>query len=464
MNKTLWIRWGGAMVVATALFWGSVASTRAQASDPPGQLEQALGGRLGVVDYDSLLQAHPDYERLEQFDQQLSLLTQQRDWLPVAERQGKADQARDRMKAAYEKAREEMESEQARIQAELSGMSDHLAAQLQAEGNRLKEQMDRELQAFIQQHQPQTPQSLPDSLPGKDEYLKNLALLRERENTARALEINKAKADRINAEQARIDSELAAYVDEIMRQNQQEKLNLQLQVSVAKDEAEQAALEERLSALSEQEEQLKQAKRAELRSQFEAVQAEEEARAARELSAAKARVDAEVQAKLANYRPQGTAAPPPQMSPELTAEVQRKIREKQAELQAIMERRQTEFKARMEAESAAAVARLKQKQQEIEERLGALGKELKSAMEADEKDLSPEVQARLKSLDEQIDKLKAQRQELYDTMVADLKGEIQKVAEKQKVDMVVGLYVHNQSCEDLTDRSMVQVRMMQTSR
>lgn len=464
-HKSIWWRLGGGLVVASVLATGMVGGLRAQ--DARSTVVEQLGGTLGVVDYNNLLQAHPDYERLAQFDQQLSGLKAELEAIPLLERDDKLRAAREKLQKEGLKAQAEMEAESNAIAAQMNGMSaamknkmDALAAQRQAE-------MEAKIRDYIKKNggATQEEEAPPQNVISTSDQAKNLMLLRERKNQAIQLEVEKAHRERVEAERARIDSEIAAYEDEVMRSHQQEKLNLQLKVQVAQDEAEQAELQEQLGAISDEEERLKDAKRAELEAGYKAFRAESDASQSAEIKQKQAAVDREVKAQLGAI-PDSLAPEQPRprsTGPKMTPELQALIKQETARLEAEMQAAADDARQKMEAEQATQMARLKAKQTELKERMAKLQDELKKVLEDTNKQgLSDATKEKLAVKEAQYKELEQQRKELYDKMVADLKGDIGAVAEKNKVDIVIGSYVYRDEsrddCVDLTDYAMVAIK------
>lgn len=466
MQNTLrsgWLRWGSSLALVSVLAAGAFWAPPVGAQDQSASVQEALGGTLGVVDYSNLLKAHPDYERLTQLDQQLAGLKQEIEFAPMQDRDDVLRAAQEKYKKELMRAQSEMEAEQATIAAEMAGLSDQMKARLDAEAAKGSAEMQRELEDYIKKNAPEAaapaePVNMPAPL---SEQRKNLLLLRERKVQAIKLEVEKVHREQREAERARIDSEIAAYEDQIMKTHQQEKLNLQLKVQVAKDEAEQADLQAQLEAISDEEERLKDAKRAELEGSFKTFRADSEARQAAETKAAIDKVNREVEGQIGALPASAGAPPPPSRpkQPSLTPEIKAMIAKKQDELRSKMEAEAAAARQKMEAEQGVAVARLKKKSEELKARIERQQADLQKVVQANAREgLSAATKEKIKVLEEQRNKLQAQRTELFDKMVADLKGDIGEVARKQKVDIVIGTYVENRNCVDLTDYAMVAIK------
>jgi DNA repair exonuclease SbcCD ATPase subunit len=290
-----------------------------------------------------------------------------------------------------------------------------------------------------------------------ESFRADLALIRERNLTARRLELEKDMRARVEAERQRVDQELAAYEDQLMRADQQEKLNLQLQMQVAKTPEEEAAVQEKLEDIGQREAQAKEARRQELYAQLEQLQSQEEARLKQEMASYQARLDAEAQAKLTAER-RRLAGMAPAAAPAAPADVQAKINQVRAQMEAEMNARKGQMEAEMRAQAEQATLRLKKKKDEIEGRLEELSAELQKSLEPSDENLSAGTRQRMQAVEAQIQTLEAERQRIYDQIAADLRDKVGGVARKQRVQLVIGEFVVNNGCPDLTDLSMLAIR------
>lgn len=449
--------WGAAALVGAMLFVGGavmlpgLAPQRAWAQD--GAQEPL---EVGVVDFDSLIRAHKDYEKLQQLDEQLQLLKQELEFLPAEDRKGKVDVARKKMEAEVVKARKELEAEYKRINSDMQGLSASMAGQLEAEGRSLSDHYKGVLEQQLRRVQPQQIELRGNAEAKMKSFMQDLAVVREQRLTARRLEIEKSTQARLEAERARVDSELAAYETELMRQNQQRKLNIQLQLQTASDPEQEAKLQEELSALSDEEASKKDAKRNELFAALDAMREKEKAGMDAELGSYQNKLNAEVQQKMAEER--ARLAGLPAQAPAAPPDVQAKVEQIKATINAELSARKAQMQATMEARSAEARERLKKKQKEIEKRLASLSTQLKQMVEDSADQVSDVTKKKMEDVEAQVKELEGQRKELYDKMLADLSTIVGEVAEKQDVPAVIGKFVVNLHCKDLTDLSMVAVK------
>lgn len=450
--------WGAAALVAAMLL--VVGAVVMQGLVPQrawaGETDELDPKEIGVVDFDSLIRAHKDFEKLEQMDEQLGLLRQELEFLPAEDRRRETDKARKKMESEVVKARKELEAEYNRINAEMRGLSAAMAGQLEAEGRQLQAHYQAQLEEQIRRVRPQQIELRGNAEAKMKSFLQDLAVVREQRLTARRLEIEKTTQARLEAERARVDAEVAAYETELMRENQQRKLNLQLEMQTVTDPEKEAALQQELAALGDDEAAKKEARRNELFAGLDAMREKEKAAMDAELGSYQRTLDSEVQqkvqaerARLAGLPAQAPAAPP---------DVQAKIEQIKATINGEMAARKSQMQATMEARSNEARARLQKKQKDIEKRLSDLSKQLKEMVEQSTDQVSDDTKKKMETVKAKLEELQAQRKELFDAMMADLSTIVGEVADKQDVPSVIGKVVVNLHCKDLTDLSMVAVK------
>mgnify|MGYP002169153510 CR=1 FL=1 len=128
----------GAVLVAHVDFIGMACAEGTTPKKPAASGEaQEKFSELAVVDFEKLLKDRPDYERITQLDEQIRLLQQELEFLPLADRKRKVDSGRKRMEREVEKARNELQAESARIGNELKSFRNNLTKQLEQESKAL---------------------------------------------------------------------------------------------------------------------------------------------------------------------------------------------------------------------------------------------------------------------------------------------------------------------------------------
>jgi len=439
----------------------------------------AEGFHIAVVDYQSLLKNHPEFEMLKQLDEQLASLKEDRDLAPLMDQKDARRQLIDKMQKEVEKAKAEMEAEKSRLEGEMAGLSASLQGAMEAELNRVKGGYDSEIEALVDKYRkkmaPPTPASRPDAAVSDSapvsvsQYQEGLLLVRQRNLTARRLELEKSIRGEIEAERARFDQQMAATEDQIAGKYQEEKLNLQLKLQVTQDEAEQQKLQDRLSAISEEISSQKSARRAELEAGFSEFRNKKNAEFESQLASYKSRLDEEVASKVRGWRP--PERPPQQPKPQQPApaqgpppamqkEIEAKIAQARADINAKMAAKKAELEGAMQAKAAQARDQIMAKQAEVQKRLKETEEELKALFEEKKKTLSAKTKQKVAALDKQIEKVQKERDALYDRMIADINKVVAGVAEKKEVPMVIGQVIYNRTCQDLTDFSMVGVKQL----
>ncbi len=452
--------WGAAALMAAVLLtsvpvlWSPVCRAAwAAEGEPAGGTEDL---QLGVVDFDSLLRAHREYQRLSQLDEQIAILEQELAFLPLGDQRRVVDQSQKRMQAEVERARREVEAEYQRINAEMRGLGASMQARFEQEGQSMQAHYRAVLDERTRHLRPQPVELQGDTKARMQAFLADLSAVRQQRLMARRLELEKQVQSRMEAERARVESELAAYEDQIMRQNQERKLNLQLQMQTSMDAEKEAEIQDRIAAIGQEEQTLKDARRAELHGQLEEAGKREQAGLEEQLKSYEASLNSEVQQKAAAER--NRLGGLPRQAPAVPADVERQIEAVRASLTAEMEARKAQMQETMQARSQEARKRLESKQAEVEKRLKALQAQLKDLVEKSADQVSEDTRRKMDEVKSRVAALKAQRKGLYDQMVADLSDKVGEVARKHEVPAVIGRFVVNLGCTDLTDLAMVAVK------
>jgi hypothetical protein len=450
--------WGAAALLTATMLLTSVVFLRGL--DPEvawaGETSKTEELHLGVVDFDNLLRAHRDYEKLQQIDEQIEVLQQELTFLPLSDQRRVVDQSQKRMQAAVEKARKELETEYARINQEMRGLSEAMQGQLVREGQQLQAHYQGVLEQRTRHLQPRDVELRGDSKARMQAFLEDLSTVRTQRVMARRLELEKQVQQRLEGERARVESELAAYEDQIMRENQEKKLNLQLQLQTATDAEQEAEIQQQIAAMGDQEQSLKDTRREELFAGLDEVRNREQAEMEATLESFEATLNAEVQQKAAAER--NRLAGLPTQAPAAAPEVQRQIDAVRASITAEMETRKAEMQAAMQARSAEARKRLEKKQAEVEKRLADLQAQLKDLVEKSAEEVSEDTQRKMDDVKSRLEALQTERKALYDKMLAELSETVGELARKQNVPSVIGRFIVNLDCTDLTDLAMVAVK------
>ena len=458
---------GGVLLIAAGTAYSCARPTPAVSSATPqatATVAAASDLDLAVVDFKGLLKNHPDYQKLQQMDEHIRDMQQETEMIPVRGAKNQQAKLRQTMEDELAKAHAELNAEKAAVESQLQSLSKTLGAQMQAEVNRLQAEANAQVKKKISELAPSAagPMTPPDT-GGQTakKYWENLNLMRSRALMARKLELEKALSAHVEAERGRLDAQLASYEDQVRGKYQEELVNLNLKLRLAKDDAEQKKLDERNHAIQSEIDKAKAAKRAECDSEFKSFYAGEKAKFDSEYSAYQKKVDSEVRQKAGAPPVEDAHTPARTPSKEPPAQVKAEIAKMQVQMKAELEAKSAQLRARMEGEQRVAVERLKGKQAQIQARLKAVEQRLLATMKDRNLFLDKDTKLKLTNLEKQLTKAKDERKQLYNSMAEDINKAVGSVASKQKVGMVLGeVYYAKPDLPDLTDLSMVSLKQL----
>ena len=456
-GKATWGTMAVSAVLLAAVAWGGGVSAQTSHQDSHDELNV----KIGVVDFESLLKQHRDYENLQQLDEQIRLLKEELQFLPLEDQRRVVDSSQNRMRAEVDKAQKEVKAEYDRINRELAGLSASMAKQLDVEGRQLQEHYQKVLEQRLRELAPE-PVEPPDNAKNElEKYMRDMAQVREQRLVAKRLELDRQLAARLEVERSRTDTALAAYDNEVMNANQEKRVNLTLRLQTASTPEEEAAIQAELGQLGEEEGRQKDAKAQELRREFESIVAAEQAKVNREMDEYARRLDEEAKAQFYSKRDKILGSIQPVNVEENRAIAKEQIEKVRNIVNAEMQAKQKEMQAAMKQRAEEAQAKLRKKQTEVEKRLLKIQNQLNALVQKSYENVSDETRKKMDDVKTKIAELEKQRSELHDSMVASLSDVVGGVAEKQQVDIVVGKYIVNVDCTDLTDLSMVALKQAQ---
>lgn len=412
---------------------------------------------LAVVDFEKLLKDRPDYERITQLDEQIRLLQQELDFLPLADRKRKVDSGRKRMEREVEKARNELQAESDRIGNELRNFRNNLTGQLEQESKALNEHYQNVLRQRVAALAPQAPPQVPEDVRQRmDSFLSDLAGVRQQRISAKRLELERIMQNNLESARTSMDDRLAEYDSSLMQENQEKRVNLQLQLQTAANAEEESAIQDKLAALGDEETAKKATKRDELAAEYKSLEADERAKVNSQMKAFEASLDEETKAKATAERNRLLKNVQVSSPKANQAEVEAQIAKIKSAVNSEMEAKKAEMTAAMQKKSEEAQRSMEQKQAVLEKRLRATQKQLEAMVSSSSKDVSDETRQKMDDIKAKIADLQKQRQELYDSMADDLREIVAKIAaEKEGQPSVIGAYVVNIDCLDLTDKAMI---------
>ncbi len=374
--------------------------------------------RPGVVDMTKVLKNHGDWDRLDRLDKKLEEIQKR-----MGETSGKslqelgADQAK-RMAEAHKKA-------QAELQAELKSVEASLERQ-KADTQRQFQKAIEDARANAGRLAAAKPSQSAAALTG------DMVMLRDRQLSSRRLALQKKATENINREKDRLDAELFAYENQISKENQQQRLNIQLKLQLEGSEEDKKALQDELSAITEEESRLKNAKKAEIGEQLRALSDREFANVEREVEAYKAQLNKDIMKQVGGVSDSS-------------------LQDKARQIESSLASKQKSLEAEMASAGAEANRRLNAKKAEIEKRLANLEKSLRKEMEQSREMLIASDMEKLEQLKKEYASVESDRSKLYDSMVSDVEKIVLRISGEKGVNAVFLTYVSNISAVDLTE-------------
>lgn len=470
-NKKHWMLGGVTGLVAVAVLAGATAC-RSQNTHPepaaPGSTKQVAlapasvpSGTFGVVDYKKLLGAHKDYKNLTILDGEIDRLEQSLSLPPATDpklQQKVKKQLTDLQETFHQRFLAEQNAameDLRRKQEAASGELQSLAGQMQQD---LKSQIDSLPKGPAQPQLPANFQSRKTEIEGQmRSYLSDLSLIRQRQLAARRIELQRQADQRLAARKAAMDRELSAYEAQLESESQQQKVNLELQKISAKTDEDRQKIDDQLSNIKTSQEQKRQARRDQLTAQFQQEEKTALAQVDAQVKAYQSRIDQDAQAKVAQEqqrlvhqyfpnagRPQ-PVGPPPQIAQKINA-----IKAQQSAMKSQFDARKAALTGQLAAERDQMAAHLKQRyaemKQEFDRQAQAIIRDAQKMASAGTK----EDMAKRENIKKELADLQAQRKRLFDRMVDDLRAQVDVVARKAGVSVVLGEYVWNNNCKDLT--------------
>lgn len=470
MHITRWVRYSLSLVVvaclAAAVLYLAPISASPVDPQPSGQpaSEDPFNGKAGVVDLETLVRHHPDAQKLDQIEQEIAYLNQaiqnsgpsQEDLVKdmrkqldamkvklIKQFQGDVERVKadlDNRKAAVEST---LKAEAAGMQGELKAYQDQLMHKAGGADGPITIGPDKNMKAKIELEMARA--------------IEPIMLVAKQKVAARQVEIQQQVEGQMGDAKRRMEQKLAAQMDAVLKADQSQKLQLQLDVQTATDEEQRKKLQDQLQKLNEREDASRDALRKELSAEYDAERQKAIGSHAAELRAYQAKVEGEARAEarsrqaavLAKYGVAGTG----QVKVD---NIKSALELKQRELKARLEAHQRALVDGLKSASAQAQAMLKNRQAQIEKQLKDEQQRIIKEVVKRQGKISKEEQARRDHLKSQLDELKAQRDRVYDGIVAQIRDNVAKLAKERQVPLVVGDYRVNLKCQDLTDLALKQ--------
>ncbi|MHB2018487.1 MAG: hypothetical protein ACYCW6_16195 [Candidatus Xenobia bacterium] len=450
------------------LAFGCVAGmTALRGESAPPVVSRPVAAKFAVVDFQKLIKAHHDYKNLSVLDNEISRLQTDLDG-PGGPSAGQKDAVMRELKRAHDSlmgqfqaevdvANRKMEGESAQMQATLEDMAKRMSTEIKSQVGELPKgpsqpQISHELSSKRTELTAQM-----------QSYYNDLQLVGQRQVAARRLELERQADIKLAALKADLDKQLNESDQAELSQNQQIKVNLELQKIDAKTDDDRAKLDQQIQALKQDEADKHQAKARELDAQYQAARRTESAKVQSQLKDYQAKLSADAKAQVTKEQFRlllGAGVPMP-------AEVQHQnaaaskdiahIKQEQAQFKSQFEAKKNELEAQIKSDAAATKAQLSARQEYYKREWDKTQKQIIAKFQTGMGHLSKEETEHREHLKQELADLKAQRKRLYDSMEADLKSEVATLARKDGYPIVLGYYVVNTKCEDLTNKVLKEM-------
>ncbi len=429
--------------------------------------EEARRIKIGVVRYNELIHLHPDYKRLVEIDQEIMQIK------PTVFDMGKLKQLNDDLAKKMQKYQKEMEEE---LRREQQAIQSETRRKVQALQDKLKAEFEKKRKDLLQyqaqlEKEYNTKQRKEKTLTSWEkefrrrvkEQSKDLVILKERQIAAKAMELQKKSQERLMAEKNRVEKILADYEDELRKENQNKKLDLRLKIQVAKDDEERRKLQQELEAIFTEEQQKVNARRQELLKNFKKIEEEEREKNQKILADYRKKLDADVSRQLNSIKKKVAmqmykeGIKKGEGNPFVPKEMRQKLEARQKQMQKEMEALQAQVQAQIKEIENQARRNFEAKKNQIMKKLKAYHQELVQEFETKKKLMVKSLEESNAEKKKAVERLQKQREEIYKHIISDINKQVELVAKREGVDLVLGEYEANIKAVDLTDEAKAEM-------
>lgn len=398
------------------------------------KVEKSKQLKYGVIDAAKVIKEHKDFERLDKLDKKIADIQSRMQFENPALYELGAKQAA-RMKEAQEQAKKELEAQLALVQKNMEQQKTDVARQISKEALTAKAQMEKL----------GVDRNAPAGSPTKVRELTNdLIILRDRQVAAKRLELQKAGKEKMDRYREKLENELAAYEKQISKENQQQRLNIQLKLQLEITDEEKKALTDELSAIMEEESRLKDSKKAEIGNLIEQQGKQELAEIEAAVTKYQNRVDGDIKKQV------GLNAAAPEKQSELET--------KSRKIVGNFNEKQRALEAQLQGASYQSQRLLEEKQEQLQKRLSDLQKGMLKEMEQSKTQLAKADMERIAALQEELKNASEQRESLYNNMIEDIKLQAKKISETKGLDCIFFSYLVNIKGTDITEETIAAVK------
>lgn len=440
-----------------------MAMDKSKPEEPPKE--------LGIVNYEKLITEHPEYGEIRKYDSEINSIA------PDNFDPRKLKEVNEQLAKKFDKFRIEIEqqlkSEGEKIKTDsqkeaeaLRAKSKVVADQKKAEYIKYTMELEKEYQKV--RNDPNRPVSKweQDFRKKVEDQTRDLRNLVEQQITAKKLELEKNTRERLLAEEKKLERAISEYEDSILKENRDKKINLQLQVSTAKDDEERQKIQEELGRINGEEEKKVSAKRKELTAEFQVLQDQERDKNNKILDAYKNKLEQDYIRQIKSVRDRvGSTMVKEKVQKEgqdalIPDDIRKKLAAKRNAIETEMRALEAQTNAAMSEIEARAKARFEAAKEMLNKKMITFRTQLSKEFEEKRKEMVDQQVSANKEKEKAWENLKKARDRKYNQMVEDINKQVETVAKEKNVKLVIGSYTVNIDGEDLNTPSLAAVRKL----
>ncbi|MFP4497211.1 MAG: hypothetical protein ACLFQV_03275 [Vulcanimicrobiota bacterium] len=417
---------------------------------------------VGVINYEELITYHPDYKKLEELDEEIMKIS------PDPLDEGK-------VKTINEELTRKMLSYQKEMEGKLAKERDQITKDSQAKIEAIHQKLEtafKQKQVELQKYQQELEKKYSDKYDDSNRPLsewekkfqekftkssKDLVMLKERQIAAKKLELEKQTSEKLRAYNNNFEKMLADYEDQIKKENQNRKLDLQLKLQVAKDDEERKQIEAQLTELFESEKQKIEEKRKVIVSEYQEHENKEIAKNNEIMDEYRKKLDKDVGIQLEQTKQKvikelyEEGVKKGDQNPFVPKEIKEKLQARQKQVEKEMDELQASLTPKIKQIEQEAKAAFEARRKELVDKMNKYQKELSDEFESKKNKMIQELTIANTEKEKAMKNLMKQKDELYKKMIEDINSVVGEVATENNIDLVVGNYVTKVNAEDLTD-------------
>lgn len=391
---------------------------------------------FGVVDLNLLIKNHPDYEKLAMLEEKIAALKEQLSQSSDS-LSGVGIEMRKIQSGAEKSLMEEVEKIQVKIQEERESLAKNMTIDQKNLAKEIKKIKTTEPEMKLTSPKKVSSKTVKQGL---DSFSKDLMLLKEKQVAAKRLELQNKLSEELRILKEKNEEELSAYEGEILKQNQNQKIDLRLKYENAESSKVREEIMTKMKELEEKDSHLKEVKQMQLDKKFEEIKNKKLMEIEKEVNSYDNKLQKDVLAQLSGKSVYEKNSKEELLEPQ-DAAIKEKIN-KQNEM----------YKKQMEEISKKYAKQFEEKKKELERNLKLQEKNLIAKALKKENNLDSASKSHIEEMNKQIKDLEDQRDRLYEEILGDIRAKVQELAKKEKTRYVIGGYIYNADSIDLTDK------------